>query len=98
MSSTQQKALILPIKQGQFIVGSSSIPKPGPDEVLVKVQAAGLNPVDYKIKLHDFGIEKYPAVLGQDIAGIVEEIGKGVSTLKKGDNMYAMFEVDPIAF
>ncbi|KAG1750733.1 chaperonin 10-like protein [Suillus lakei] len=73
--SPQQKALILPKKQGDFEVASRSIPSPGVGQLLVKVQSAALNPVDYKIKDTGMFVTHYPAILGTDIAGIVEEVG-----------------------
>ena len=45
-----QKALILPEAHAQFTVASRAIPKPGPGELLVKVQATSLNPVEWKIQ------------------------------------------------
>ena len=83
----EQKALYLTSKQGPFEVSAAPIPKPGPGEVLYKVQAAALNPVDWKIAAFGFLVEKFPAVLGGDGAGIVEEVGEGVTNLKKGDRV-----------
>jgi NADPH:quinone reductase-like Zn-dependent oxidoreductase len=87
--SLQQKAFILLEKHGEFEVGSRSIPSPGSRQLLVKVQSAALNPVDYKIQLHGKYVENCPAVLGEDIAGIVEEVGQGVENLSKGDRVLA---------
>jgi len=82
-----QKALLLEEKFGKFIVGTRPVPKPGPGEVLVKVKAAALNPVDWKAhKLGRF-LEIFPAVLGTDIAGDVEELGEGVIDFQKGDRI-----------
>jgi len=58
---------------------SRRISKPGPSELLIKVQATALNPEYWKIRKHGILAEKYPAVLGWDAAGIVEEIGEGVT-------------------
>ncbi|KAG1823602.1 GroES-like protein [Suillus subaureus] len=89
--SPQQKALVLTQKQGNFELSSRSIPSPGAGQLLVKIQSAALNPVDWKIK--DTGIlglvTHYPAVLGSDIAGIVEEVGEGVENFRKGDRVLA---------
>lgn len=63
------------------------------DEVLVKVKAAGLNPVDYKIrqgKLKKIHKIKFPKVLGYDIAGEVAGVGTKVKNFKAGDEVYAM--------
>ncbi|KAG2074185.1 GroES-like protein [Suillus decipiens] len=87
--SPSQKALFLSEKQGKFEVGSRSIPSPGAGQLLVKVQSAALNPVDYKIQDYGLFLTDYPAVLGEDIAGTVEELGEGVDNFRKGDKVLA---------
>ncbi|KAG1897275.1 chaperonin 10-like protein [Suillus fuscotomentosus] len=87
--SSQQKALVLPKKQGSFELGSRSIPSPGAGQLLVKIQSAALNPVDYKMKDTGIFVTQYPAVLGTDVAGIVEEVGEGVENFGKGDRILA---------
>src|SRR4051812_37589472 len=68
------------------------IPTIGPDEVLVKVHSAGVNPVDWKIRK---GIRKdspnysFPLILGWDVAGTVESTGNLVTLYKKGDLVFA---------
>jgi len=89
--SAQQKALVLQSKFGEFAVESTPIPKPGPGELLVKVQTAALNPLDWKVQKYGVVIEKYPVVLGVSIAGDVEEIGEGVTNFSKGDRVLACF-------
>ena len=86
--ATEQKALLLPAKFADFVVGPKSIPKPGPGELLVKVHSTSLNPVDWKIHKYGFLVENFPAVLGIDLAGDVEEVGEGVTTFVKGDRVY----------
>ncbi|KAM5545024.1 hypothetical protein V8D89_001135 [Ganoderma adspersum] len=82
-----QKALILPVKQGEWQVTEVPIPKPGPKELLVKVAATALNPVDWKIK--DFGlfVQHYPFISGTDASGIIEEVGSEVTNWAKGDKI-----------
>ena len=66
------------------------LPKPKADEILVKVKAAAVNPVDWKIrdgKGEKFGM-KLPIILGADFAGKVEEIGKDIKKFKKDDAVY----------
>ncbi|THU85534.1 GroES-like protein [Dendrothele bispora CBS 962.96] len=87
---SNQKALLLESKQGKFVV-SDTFPKPTSPpagELIVKVKAAALNPVDWKIQSYAIFVEKYPAVLGTDIAGDVEEIGEGVTGFSKGDRVF----------
>jgi NADPH:quinone reductase-like Zn-dependent oxidoreductase len=88
MPSTQQKALLLPEKQGRLTVGESTTPKPGPGQLLVRAYAAALNPVDVQIRDIGFGIAKYPAIIGFDGAGQVVEVGEGVTTFTKGDRVW----------
>ncbi|MFC0524396.1 zinc-binding dehydrogenase [Pontibacillus salicampi] len=66
-----------------------TLPKPSPNqgEIVVQVKAAGLNPVDYKIATNGNPNWTYPHVLGVDGAGIVEEIGEGVTEVKPGDRV-----------
>jgi NADPH:quinone reductase-like Zn-dependent oxidoreductase len=68
-------------------------PGPLPTEVLVRVVAAGLNPVDTKTRAGGgmAGVlGEPPFILGWDVSGVVEEIGFGVHTLKVGDEVYGM--------
>ena len=69
-------------------------PYPGPGEVLVRVVAAGTNPVDAKFRAagSSIGLEA-PIVLGADISGVVEEVGAGVTDLAQGDEVYYTPEV-----
>jgi NADPH:quinone reductase-like Zn-dependent oxidoreductase len=71
-------------------------PQPGPGEVLVKVQAASVNPVDCKTRSGEFrpvGL-MMPLTLGRDISGVVEQVGSDVSDVKVGDEVYALLDGD----
>ena len=58
------------------------------DEVLIKITSTAINPVDWKIPVYKLSyIEKYPAILGSDTAGTVEEVGEGVTNFVKGDRV-----------
>src|SRR5438105_2374410 len=53
-------------------------PKPQAGEVLVRVHAAGVNPIDWKVRegyMKDFWPHKFPLILGWDLSGVVEELG-----------------------
>ncbi|NUL06840.1 NADP-dependent oxidoreductase [Streptomyces lunaelactis] len=68
-------------------------PVPLPTEVLVRVHAAGINPVDWKTRSGGgmAGVlGEPPLTLGWDVSGVVEETGFGVTTLKPGDEVYGM--------
>jgi D-arabinose 1-dehydrogenase-like Zn-dependent alcohol dehydrogenase len=89
MAPLIQKALLLDGKLGKFSLGAAPVPNPGPGEILVKIKTASLNPVDWMIqKLDGFlPIETFPAILGADISGDVEEIGEGVTEFQKSDRV-----------
>jgi NADPH:quinone reductase-like Zn-dependent oxidoreductase len=68
-------------------------PEPIPTEVLVRVHAAGVNPVDYKTR-QGKGMASVmgdpPFVLGWDVAGVVEQVGMGVTRFRPGDEVFGM--------
>lgn len=68
-------------------------PEPLPTEVLVRVRAAGVNPVDWKTR-SGAGMAgvlgEPPFVLGWDVAGVVEQVGYGVTRFAPGDEVYGM--------
>ena len=67
---------------------SFTLPPPGEDDVLVRVAAASINPVDWKIRSGQLKImtgSKFPRAMGTDFAGTVEAIGSKVSRFKQGD-------------
>ncbi|KUN81255.1 NADP-dependent oxidoreductase [Streptomyces griseoruber] len=68
-------------------------PSPGPGEVLVAVRAAGVNPVDWKLRQGyrrpgDTAERVFPSVLGNEVAGVVEETGEGVTGFAPGDEVF----------
>jgi len=63
-------------------------PQPGPGQVLVKVEAVGINPVDTYIRSGSYGKRPLPYTPGSDAAGVVEAVGEGVTTVKAGDRVY----------
>ncbi len=69
---------------GAFILNEQPIPEPGTQDLLVRVVAIGMNPVDTKVRQ----IFENDAVLGWDACGIVEKIGEGVTGFKAGDRVF----------
>ena len=67
-------------------------PVPGKGQVLVRVKASGVNPLDLKIRsgAATHAKPQLPAVLGMDLAGVVEAVGEGVTAFKPGDEVYGM--------
>ncbi len=66
-------------------------PAPGPGETLIRVAAASVNPVDYKIRNGGYKKAniKLPLILGRDVSGVVAAVGTGVTHVKVGDEVYA---------
>ena len=88
------KALVLKRYGGLDHVAFADIPRSAvkPDEILVQVHAAGLNPIDYMIPKGTFKpMLKFqlPATLGSDLAGVVVEVGSRVTRFKPGDAVFA---------
>ncbi|WP_406494117.1 NADP-dependent oxidoreductase [Streptomyces sp. NBC_00846] len=84
------------------------VPRPGPGKVLVEVRAAGVNPLDWKLRSGAVAATmpvEFPAVPGGDVAGVVRDVGEGVSDFVAGDEVfgsigaggYAEFVVAPVA-
>ena len=67
-------------------------PHPGPSEVMVRIHAAGINPVDWKVReghLKEMVHHTIPLVLGWDLPGVVESLGSGLTSLKVGDEVFS---------
>jgi NADPH:quinone reductase-like Zn-dependent oxidoreductase len=65
-------------------------PDPAPTEVLVRVTAAGVNPVDWKVRAGGGFLGQPPFTVGWDVAGVVEELGRGVTRFRAGDRVFGM--------
>ncbi len=65
-------------------------PDPAPTEVLVRVTAAGVNPVDWKVRAGGGFLGQPPFTVGWDVAGVVEELGRGVTRFQAGDRVFGM--------
>ena len=91
LSSTMQAA-VLEAPGALFRLTTIPRPTPGPGQVLVRIAASGTNPLDAKIHRGEAAHAQHPlpAVLGIDLAGTVEALGKGVTRLNRGDEVYGM--------
>jgi NADPH:quinone reductase-like Zn-dependent oxidoreductase len=70
-------------------------PRPGPGEVLLRVRAAGVNPIDWKIRAGRMRLvrrARFPLILGFDVAGEVVEIGPEVSRFDPGEAVFGMLD------
>jgi len=98
------RALVLKRYGGLDQIAFADISRPAlkPDEILVQVHAAGLNPIDYMIPKGTFKPMlrfQLPATLGSDLAGVVVEVGSRVTRFKPGDAVFAsIFDLGTGAF
>ena len=88
------KAVCIYSYGGPEVLVYEDAPRPHPDdgEVLIRVHAAGINPVDWKIReghLKEMLHHTLPLVLGWDVSGVVEALGSGVTRLKVGDEVFS---------
>lgn len=95
MFANTMRAVVQDTFGGPEVLRVEQVPRPVPlpTEVLVRVHAAGINPVDWKTRggtgMADV-LGSPPFTLGWDVSGVVEEVGFGVTTLKAGDEVYGM--------
>jgi NADPH:quinone reductase-like Zn-dependent oxidoreductase len=89
---TSMQAAVLEGPKQPFKIASVARPKPGPGEVLVRVSASGVNPLDAKIRAGQAAHARHPlpGILGIDLAGIVEAAAPDVSTFRAGEEVYGM--------
>ncbi|MHA6576319.1 zinc-dependent alcohol dehydrogenase family protein [Pseudomonas yamanorum] len=85
------KALILNSFGGPESFELCDVPKPVPHagQVLVRVHATSINPLDYQVRRGDYSdLVPLPAITGHDVSGVVEEVGPGVTTFAPGDEVW----------
>jgi len=88
---SSMKALHVPASGQPLRVGELRVPEVTDSTVLVRVKAAGLNPIDNAIAagmLEQMMPHEYPVVLGRDAAGVVEAVGASVDHVKVGDEVF----------
>jgi NADPH2:quinone reductase len=86
------RAYVIEETDGPFVVTEMPTPVVGDGQVLVRVAAVGVNPLDTKVRAGKAGHAKQPlpAVIGLDMAGVVEAVGYGVTAFRVGDEVYGM--------
>ncbi|WFU76106.1 zinc-dependent alcohol dehydrogenase family protein [Bradyrhizobium sp. CB2312] len=86
------RAAVLETHNAPLRLSTISTPAIGPREVLVRVRGSGVNPLDTKIHSGAATHARHPipAILGLDLAGVVEQTGRQVSRFKPGDEVYGM--------
>lgn len=97
-ATPNMKAIVIHEYGGPQALKYEDVPRPEPkdDELLVRVIAAGVNPVDGMIRSGMFANEKraFPIILGGDIAGAVEKVGSKIAKFKPGDPVFAYVSLD----
>src|SRR5258708_22806984 len=93
------RALVLSRYGGPENTSLTDVPQPSPrdGEFLVRVHAAGLNPVDYKTRAGALRvIRKYPLpiVMGYELSGVVEAVGRRVMSFADGERVFARVDKD----
>lgn len=84
---SQQKALYLTGRNGDWVIREKGIPKPGPGQLLVKIHSASLNTDEWILRKKPGLFQSWPVMVGSEAAGTVEEVGFGVSGFAKGDRV-----------
>lgn len=92
------KAIVQDVAGGPEVLRLTEVvrPEPGPTEVLVRVHAAGVNPVDWKVRTSGAMLDgstvsdATPFILGWDVSGVIEAVGFGVTRFQPGDEVFGM--------
>ncbi|MFS4092264.1 zinc-dependent alcohol dehydrogenase family protein [Streptomyces sp. AF1A] len=86
------RAVVLEEFGAPLVLKEIERPVAGPGQVLVRIEASGVNPLDLKISAGQAAHARrtLPAVLGLDLAGVVEQVGDGVTGFTPGDEVYGM--------
>jgi NADPH2:quinone reductase len=90
--ASKMKAAVVETSNGPFPVVDVARPEPSEGQVLVRIRASGVNPLDTKIRAGAaaHARQPLPAILGMDMAGIVTAVGAGVKDFQAGDEVYGM--------
>lgn len=76
-------------KDVRLAIRAADMPKPGPHEVVVKNHAVAINPLDWKTQDEGSYVDKFPTIIGTDIAGEVYDVGSEVKNFNIGDRVLA---------
>ena len=94
--ASTMKAVVMDAYGGPEVLKLENVPRPEPkdDEILIRVVAASINPVDVAIRkgyLAELVGNKFPLILGMDAAGMVQKTGSKITKFKRGDSVFAFF-------
>ncbi|HEX4381670.1 MAG TPA: alcohol dehydrogenase catalytic domain-containing protein, partial [Myxococcales bacterium] len=92
MTKTTMTAAVLEAPGAPFQVQQIALPVPAAGQVLVRIKASGVSPLDLKIGAGQAAHARhpFPAILGVDLAGVVEAAGTGVTAFRPGDEVYGL--------
>src|SRR6516225_1592846 len=88
--TTTMKAACIHAFGGPEVLRVEEVPKPEPqsEQILVHVRAAGVNPVDWKIREGQFGKIPLPSIMGSDFSGVIEALGPKVEEFRVGQAVF----------
>ena len=93
--NAKMRAIVIRAYGGPDVMKLENVtrPEPADDEVLIRVVAASINPVDVAIRKGYLAklVGNFPIILGMDAAGIIEKVGNKVTKYKAGDRAFAFF-------
>src|SRR5713226_6154626 len=97
-NNATMKAVVVNEYGGPEVLKYQDAPRPAPkeDEILVRVMAAAVNPVDSYVRQGMFakrGLDNRPAIIGYDISGVVEKTGANTKKFKTGDAVYSYLSI-----
>src|SRR6516162_1292940 len=96
--SAKMRAVVIYAYGGPEVMKLENVarPEPAEDDVLIRVIAASINPVDVAIRKGYLAklVGNFPIILGMDAAGIVEKVGNKVTKYKAGDPIFAFFTLE----
>lgn len=96
MSTSTMKAVRIHEYGGPEVMFYEDVPSPqdiAPDEVLIRVSATGVNPIDYQIRngfVRQFFEVSFPYTLGREVAGVIEQVGTQVNMFHIGEEVFAL--------
>lgn len=85
------RAMVIRGFGGTEVFEQREVPKPVPEpkQVLVRILATSVNPLDYQTRRGDYkAFVRLPAIIGSDVSGVVEDVGGAVTDFKVGDEVY----------
>jgi NADPH:quinone reductase-like Zn-dependent oxidoreductase len=92
--TTTMKAVFIRAVGGPEVLqfGDLPRPEPGPNELQIRVYAAGVNPADWKIREGHLGKPTFPEIMGIDFSGVIETAGPGVRNFNPGEAVFGTVE------